>query len=102
MSGKTSFIAFLLLTLVLANAWSTGVVQDLAQGKLQTSSTPNHKWYQTPWGKVGYEGIGVIVAVALANASDEIASVVLVFAVGLWLLWLIQFTTKKGATTNGS
>ena len=96
MDGKTSLVAFGGLSLVLAGAWSSGIVQDLAHG--QTPKHPSGQaWYQTPWGKVGYEMVGVIVMTFFAQASDAAANVLLVLVGGLWLLWLINHFAGKGA-----
>lgn len=104
MSDKSGLVVFLALALVLANAWKSGTVQDLASGKVQTG-TSGEKWYQTPWGTIGYEMIGVIVAAALASTGDEMATVMLVVLIGLWLLFLIgKFSPgslgKKGSATS--
>ena len=96
MDGKTSLVAFGGLSLVLANAWTSGILQDFAHGQ-----TPKHSarlpWYQTPWGQVGYEVIGVVVATFIAQAGDGAANVFLVVIGGLWLLWLIHHFAGKGA-----
>ena len=98
MNGKTSLVAFGGLSLVLANAWASGIVQDLAHGQTPKHPAGQH-WYQTPWGQVGYEMAGVLVATFIAGASDGAATVFLVLIGGLWLLWLINHfaSTGKGA-----
>lgn len=96
MDGKTSLVAFGGLSLVLANAWTSGILQDLAHGQTPKHPAGQH-WYQTPWGQVGYEVIGVVVATFIAQASDGAANVFLVVIGGLWLLWLIHHFAGKGA-----
>lgn len=96
MDGKTSLVAFGGLALVVANAWSSGTLQDLAHGQTPKSAKGAH-WYQTPWGQLGYETLGVVVATFIAQASDGAANVFLVLVGGLWLLWLINHFAGKGA-----
>lgn len=98
LQGKAGLVMFVGGGLVIANAWSNGTIQDLANGQIQNSSTPNHKWYQTPWGQIGYEALGVLVGTVIANADDEAGSVVLVFFGVLWLLWLMNGGLSKGNT----
>lgn len=98
LQGKAGLVMFVGGGLVIANAWSNGTIQDLANGQIQNSSTPNHKWYQTPWGQIGYEALGVLVGTVIANADDEAGSVVLVFFGVLWLLWLMNGGLSKGQT----
>ena len=98
MSGKASFVAFLALGLIVANALTNGTLSAITSG---AKTTKGESWYKTPWGTLGYQGIGLVVAVGVASASDQVATVVVVFLVALWVLWLINFTTKKGAYANG-
>ena len=109
MTGKQSLIAFLGLALVIANAWTAPgkPLQSLTSGKIATDTTAGHSWYQTPWGKIGYETLAIIIA-TFVGTMDGAASVILVFLVGLWILWLMNMTSashganKAGTTTANS
>src|ERR1039458_10510685 len=96
MTGKQSLMSFLGLALVIANAWTApgSPIQQLTSGKIATDQTANHKWYATPWGKIGYETLAIIIA-TFVGTMDGAASVILVFLVGLWILYLMNMTKTK-------
>jgi hypothetical protein len=101
MTGKQSLIAFLGLALVIANAWTAPgkPLQSLTSGKIATDTTPGHSWYQTPWGKIGYETLAIIIA-TFVGTMDGAASVILVFLVGLWILYLMRLKGQPAGTQN--
>jgi hypothetical protein len=92
MSGTAGLATFALLALVLANAWRTSrsTLTSLAQGKIATG----------PWKTIGLELGGVVVLAFVANASDGAAKVILVLAVGLWLLFAINVWGRAPATST--
>lgn len=46
------------------------------------------------------EGIGVAVLVVLAGINDDIGTVLVVFMIGLWLLFLVNHQGIQGYVTN--
>lgn len=86
MNGKQGLVALLGLGLVAANLW-TGpqkqALQGLAGGKLSDLSELK---------VVGAETLGVFVMAFVAGLSDQVANVILVFTIGLWILFAIRAT----------
>ncbi len=94
MDSKAGFVAFLGLSLVLADSWKSGTIQDLAKGQIVTGKGP---WYNQPWGRIGYMTAGVLVATFIASVSDGIAKILIALFIGLWIVWLIIFFSGKAA-----
>ena len=46
------------------------------------------------------EGFGLGVVTLLAGTSDDVGTVMVVFMVGLWLLWLINHPGVQSYVTN--
>ena len=104
MDGDSSLVALIGFGLIIANNWKNGTLQDFAKGQFDTSSTKGHKWYQTPWGSIGLETLGVVVAMFVADASPDAGKVVLVLFVGLALVWGVTTYAagKKPSKTSSS
>lgn len=43
---------------------------------------------------------GVIIVTLVAGISDEVANIIIVFLIGLWLLWMIKHATETGYLNN--
>lgn len=39
---------------------------------------------------------GVLILTLIAGINDEVANIVLLFLIGLWILWLIKHATETG------
>ncbi len=46
------------------------------------------------------EGVGLVAAVMIAGISDDIGTAVLVFMIGLWLVWLFMHGSDLQAIAN--
>ncbi len=80
MSGKSSLAVFALLALIVAHLWQqetstkAGVVEYLVKN----------------WKVLGLELVGVVAVAFVAEVSDAAATIVLVLAAGLWLLFAVN------------
>lgn len=99
MTGGQTAVGLAAAALVIANQVEH---QPLQLGRVLGNATGNLGKAEIQWGELIFEAVGVIVLVVVAGIGQYGVKIAGLVVVALWLLFLINVSTKKKASSLSS